>query len=79
MYQMDVSENNVWKIQTKNSVTKEGTLAEVYSYMVKDLQFNPVEVDAALTEMQHHNHMSAHFGVMRRFIFTMNPDISELN
>ena len=44
------------------------------TYMVSQLGFKPVELEAALLDMLEQDRDAAHFGIMKTFIYSFNKD-----
>lgn len=72
MYTLKNINDSKWMINGKLGFSFMGTFKEVMEICIGDLEFNPDELEVAVTEMVHADHNTASFGINRTFMFTSN-------
>ena len=68
----------VWRIEVDSGGYFEGSLKEVTAYCETYLAFSTKEIDAALDDMVKKKTDSAHFGVIRSFIYSFDREHKEM-
>jgi len=76
MYELYQLNQNLYQIHSSEPYhnAMEGTMLAIGTYMVSQLGFKPVELEAALLDMLEQDRDAAHFGIMKTFIYSFNKD-----
>jgi hypothetical protein len=79
MYQLKSLGNDRFQFQKSGSAPMQGTLVEIASHMINVVEIFKSDIEIALEEMSKSRHTTAEFGVLKSFMFTTSPDISQLH
>jgi hypothetical protein len=67
-----------WRIETVEGGYMEGTLRQICDFSTSFWGFQTKDFDVALDQMVKNDHDSAHFGIMKHFIYTFDRKDEEL-